>query len=257
MKTTIQWTDFSVNFWSGCLKTSEGCKYCYMHRIKEKNGLDGSIVRRACDATFYDALYWKEPQKVFTCSMSDFFIKEADAWREDAWDVIRRTPQHTWQILTKRPERIKECLPPDWGDGWDNVWIGVSVENQKCFQRAAILSEIPAKLRFISAEPLLEPIDFLQEIDGVRVIDNFDWVIVGGESGNEFGKYQYRPCKIEWIEKVITDLKEHTSVAVFNKQLGSFLKKELKLKGHHGSDMSEWPKQLRIREFPKHELEKA
>ena len=121
-KSFIQWTDNTVNFWSGCQKVSEGCKFCYMYRLKDQNGQSGSVVRRSSDAKFYEALYWKEPTMIFTCSMSDFFIEEADEWREDAWDVIRRTPQHKWQILTKRPERIKECLPADWGEGWDNVW---------------------------------------------------------------------------------------------------------------------------------------
>src|SRR5688500_10598056 len=156
----IQWTDSTVNFWHGCQKVSEGCKYCYMHRMKDKNGESGAIVKRTSDYKFYEALYWDKPRMIFTCSMSDFFIKDADDWRDDAWDVIRRTPQHTWQILTKRPERISECLAPAWGDGWDNVWLGVSVESQTFMDRALVLSEIPARVRYISAEPLLEEIDF-------------------------------------------------------------------------------------------------
>ena len=117
--------------------------------------------------------------------------------------------------------------------------------------RATTLSKIPAKLRFISAEPLLEEIDFLVEDDnGERIIDSFKWMILGGESGNEFGAYRYRPCEISWMERVIKDLKENTSVAVFNKQLGSHLRKTMGLKHPHGGNMSEWPTNLRIREFP-------
>jgi protein gp37 len=153
VNTNIQWAESTVNFWVGCKKISEGCKFCYMYRILEGNKKDPSNIWRTSDSTFYNTLYWKEPTRIFTNSMSDFFIEEADEWRDDAWDVIRRTPQHIWMILTKRPERIKECLPEDWGEGWDNVWLGVTVENQKCFQKAKLLSEIPATIRFISAEP--------------------------------------------------------------------------------------------------------
>jgi protein gp37 len=249
-KSNIQWTGNTVNFWTGCKKVSLGCKYCYLYRIVAKNGGDGSTIRRVSNATFYQSLYWEQPTVIFTCSMSDFFLPEADAWREDAWDVIRKTPQHTWQILTKRPERIAKCLPPDWGDGWDNVWLGVSVENQEYFKRVGILSKIPAKIRFISAEPLLEEIDFLAEIDGERVIDSFQWVIIGGESGNSYGPYGYRPSEISWYEKAINDLKQNTSVAVFNKQLGCYLRDKLKLKHYHGGEMNEWPENLRVREFP-------
>jgi protein gp37 len=249
-KSNIQWTGNTVNFWMGCKKVSPACKYCYLYRIMAKNGGDGSTIKRVSDATFYKSLYWKQPTVIFTCSMSDFFLPEADAWREDAWDVIRRTPQHTWQILTKRPERIAECLPPDWGAGWDNVWLGVSVENQEYFKRVAILNKIPAKIRFISAEPLLEEIDFLAEIDGKRVIDSVQWVIIGGESGNSYGPYGYRPSEISWYERAINDLKQNTSAAVFNKQLGCYLRDKLKLKHYHGGEMNEWPENLRVREFP-------
>jgi len=246
----IQWTDNTVNFWTGCKKVSTGCKNCYLYRIVAKNGGDASTIKRVSDATFYKSLYWKQPTVIFTCSMSDFFLPEADAWREDAWDVIRRTPQHTWQILTKRPERIAECLPPDWGAGWNNVWLGVSVENQEYFKRVGILSKIPAKIRFISAEPLLEEIDFLAEIDGERVIDSVQWVIIGGESGNSYGSYGYRVSEISWYERAINDLKQNTSVTVFNKQLGCYLRDKLKLKHYHGGEMNEWPENLRVREFP-------
>lgn len=147
----IQWTNATVNFWTGCKKVSPGCKFCYMYRDKERYGLDPTQVARTADKTFYAALKWKEPKLIFTCSWSDFFIEEADdAWRADAWQVIRQTPQHTWQILTKRPERIAACLPVDWGEGYPNVWLGVSVENAANFdKRVPILNGIPAHVRFI------------------------------------------------------------------------------------------------------------
>lgn len=102
----IAWTDSTVNFWSGCTKVSAGCKFCYMERKMGKTA--ASRVSKNCESSFTQALKWKG-QKIFTCSMSDFFIEAADGWRADAWDIIRRTPQHSWQILTKRPERIMDC----------------------------------------------------------------------------------------------------------------------------------------------------
>ncbi len=244
-KTKIQWTDATVNFWTGCRKVSDGCKFCYMYRDKERYGQDPTNVLPTSDNTFNKALKWDEPKLIFTCSWSDFFIEEADQWRQDAWDVIRDTPHHNWQILTKRAERIIECLPDDWGDGWDNVWLGVSIESQKYMHRAETLANIPAKTRFISAEPLLRELDFKQ----LQELDNFHWCIIGGESGNATGKYRYRECKQEWIEKIIDDLR-YTKVAVFVKQMGTHLAKQMRLNDRHGGDIDEWPLNLRIREFP-------
>jgi protein gp37 len=153
-------------------------------------------------------------------------------------------------ILTKRPERIKNCLPPDWGDGWDNVWLGVSIGIQESFHRAKTLSEIPAKIRFISAEPLLEELDFCTEENLNMITNNYRWVIIGGESGDESGPYKYRPCQISWIEKAVSQLRTIPNMAIFVKQMGSHLKNEMGLKGHHGGDPSEWPKHLRITEHP-------
>lgn len=130
----IQWTKLTWNPWHGCKKVSPGCKFCYMYRDKARYNQNPVIVQRSRQETFNSPLKWREPGFVFTCSWSDFFIDEADKWRQNAWDIIRRTPHLIYQILTKRPERIKQCLPPDWGDGWQNVWLGTSVENQKNIQ---------------------------------------------------------------------------------------------------------------------------
>lgn len=246
-KTKIQWTDSTVNFWMGCSKVSDGCKGCYMFRILEAEGKDPRKVWKTGFDTFRGAMRWREGRRIFTNSMSDFFIVDADQWREEAWEVIRKTPQHQWQILTKRPERILECLPPDWGEGWDNVWLGVSIESQKYLQRAEILASIPAKTRFISAEPLLEEVDFLAL---GKTLESFHWCIVGGESGDETGKYAYRPCELKWIERICNDLKP-TNVKVFVKQTGTWLAKQLHLEDKYfGGKMEEWPKQIQVREFP-------
>ena len=240
----IQWTDGSWNPHHGCRKVSTGCKYCYMYRDKERYGQDPTTVLRS-KVNFNAPLKWKDPMKIFTCSWSDWFIEEADAWRDDLWKIIKATPHHTYQILTKRPERILQCLPTDWGTGYENVWLGVSVENQENIGRCDILGKIPAKVRFVSAEPLIGAVDFKEMFAKYE----FSWCIIGGESGNATGKYLYRECKAEWIKDIIADCKEQ-NVAVFVKQLGTHMAKELGLKEKHGGEMNEWEKAIQIREFP-------
>ena len=120
----------------------------------------------------------------FTCSWSDFFIEEADAWRAEAWRLIKECPDLIFQILTKRPQRIADHLPSDWGDGgYSNVALGVSVENNKYLPRIDILRTIPAPIHFVSAEPLLGS---LQGMD----LTHIEWMIVGGESGSNFQSYE-------------------------------------------------------------------
>lgn len=242
-KSAIQWTEATWNPWHGCKKVSEGCKFCYMFRDKERYGQDPTTVIRS-KTKFKEPLKWKEGKLIFTCSWSDWFIEEADDWRPEAWKIIKDTPQHTYQILTKRPGRIADNLPPDWGFGYPNVWLGVSVENQVHIDRIATLSKIPAEIKFISAEPLLGPLD-------LPIDDLIDWVIVGGESGNSTGKYGYRPCKIEWIKDIIEQGRA-SALPVFVKQLGTYQAYEMNLKDSHGGDWSEWPEILRIRQMPKY-----
>lgn len=231
----IQWTDFTWNPWQGCAKVSEGCKFCYMFRDKTRYGQNPTFVHRSSPTTFEKPLFLKEPARVFTCSWSDFFIEDADAWRKDAWEIIKKTPHLTYQILTKRPQRILECLPPDWGEGYPNVWIGVTVENQKrADERIPILQKVPAKLRFLSCEPLLEHVK-LRDLDGIG------WVIVGGESGNDNGEWKYRPCQMQWI-RTICCTAWACDVPVFLKQLGTHIAKAHDLKDRHGGDVNEWGK---------------
>jgi protein gp37 len=141
-----------------------------MFREMKWHGRDPNIVHRS--KTFYDPLKWAKkwpPEKpfikVFTCSWSDFFIEEADPWRDEAWDIIRRTPNLIYQILTKRPENIRDRLPGDWKGGWPNVWLGVSIENQKSANdRLPKLLDMPAAVRFLSCEPLLEYVDLIRAV---------------------------------------------------------------------------------------------
>lgn len=136
-----------------------------MFRDLERYGMSPTDVTRS-KTKFTDPYKWKKPRRIFTCSWSDFFIEQADGWRPEAWAIIKATPWHTYQILTKRPERIRECLPPDWDDkGYPNVWLGVSLELSTRFYRLqelfdALYSPNRAYKCFISAEPLLGPLIF-------------------------------------------------------------------------------------------------
>jgi protein gp37 len=200
----IEWTEATWNPWHGCHKVSPGCAHCYMYRDKKRYGQDPSRVVRG-KTTFRLPLKWTDPRIIFTCSWSDFFIPEADKWRPEAWEIIRATPQHTYQILTKRPERILAQLSKHWP--LPNVWLGVSVENPRFYWRIAILREIPAFVKFLSLEPLLSPMPDLP-------LDNISWVIVGGESGPEC-----RPMKSEWACQ-IRDRCRDSRVPFFFKQWG-------------------------------------
>lgn len=194
--TAISWTDATWNPWYGCTKVSPGCAHCYMFREQRQYGRDPEVVTRS-KTKFNDPLRWEEPRLIFTCSWSDFFHEAADEWRDEAWEIIRQTPQHTYQVLTKRPERILSHLPKGWP--FPNVWMGVSAENQRWHDaRWGILREIPAAVRFLSCEPLLAPIDFQSE--WWERLDEFvwpDWVIVGGESGPK-----RRPMDLGWARSI-------------------------------------------------------
>jgi len=241
----IQWTENTWNPWHGCRKVSPGCKFCYMYRDKERYRQDPTTVLRS--KTFNDPLKWQEPKLIFTCSWSDWFIEEADDWRAEAWAIIKATPQHTYQILTKRAERINQCLPADWGNGYPNVWLGVSAEdNENYIERVSQLIQVPAAVRFVSAEPLLGPI---WEPTVAAFYQGIDWVIIGGESGNDNGKYTYRPMDPMWLEEIYYAC-HHYGVPVFIKQLGTWLSKEWGLKDRHGGDITEWPEVYQVRQMP-------
>lgn len=220
-KTNISWTNRTHNFWFGCKKVSPGCKNCYAERDMKRFGKDFNTVTKA--KGFDKPLSWKDPAMVFPCSWSDFFIEDADEWRDDAWDIIRQTPHLTYQILTKRVENIPDRLPADWGDGWDNVWLGVSVESQEYIHRAHALNQIPAKIRFVSAEPLLGEIYLSPHLTEYKVLakakrqitkpyHGIDWVIAGGESGPNC-----RSMELDWARSIKEGC-DRAEVAFFMKQ---------------------------------------
>jgi protein gp37 len=188
----ISWTHNTQNFWVGCDKVAPECAKCYISRILSKQGREpwGEIYR---SKTWDDPLEWEAEctvnqyaKRVFTCSLSDFFHAKADPWRKQAWTIIKRTPHLAWLVLTKRPELIEARLPHDWGEGYRNVWLGVSTGVRRTLNKMDYLRRIPAAVRWVSAEPLLENISADINLEG------FSWVVVGGESGTG-REYQWNP----------------------------------------------------------------
>lgn len=278
--TKISWTDHSWNVARGCTKVDADCKFCYMYRDSMDNTRYNPLNVVRTKTVFDLPLRIKETKSncwdgkplVFTCSLTDFFHEEIDGYRIEAWDIIRKCPHLIFQILTKRPERILEYLPPYWDEIKHHVWIGTSIGSNDAIQRVLDLAKLRDILPtiFLSIEPMHGEVNLrweltpplserrLVEFKGSphrtvsqhELLMKYDWVIIGGESGNNVGKYTYRPCKIEWIEQVVQHCKE-AEVPVFVKQLGTHLAKELKLKNRNGDEISEFPTHLQIQQFPK------
>lgn len=239
----IEWTDATWNPWMGCEKVSPGCAHCYMYREQRQYGHDPSALRRS-RTKFQEPLRWMAPRLVFTCSWSDWFHPGADEWRPEAWEIIRETPHLTYQVLTKRPELIAERLPDDWGDGYSNVWLGVSVENSRFTWRVDELRAIPAAVRFVSAEPLVDSLFATGRNRQPLDLDGVDWLIVGGESGP-----RARRLDLAWADELLQACDEH-GVAFFMKQLGTSLARELGARDRKGGDLTSFPRRLRRRELP-------
>lgn len=210
----IGWTDHTQNFWWGCNKVSDECKFCYIAAIMKRGGLEpfnGPLRTKNWQNPHRwnrRAIQMQRRLRVFTCSMSDFFHDGADGWRDEAWQVIADCPQLDWLILTKRPERIAGSLPKDWGNGYPNVWLGVTAGRNASLHRIEKLIEVPAVVRFISAEPLLERMNFLP------FLSKIDWVITGCERAK---KGQRRPMESDWVREVDRQCRE-AGVAHFFKQ---------------------------------------
>ncbi len=216
----------------GCAKVSAGCKNCYMFRDQKRFGHDPTLLRRS-KTTFRDPLKWKEPRRIFVCSWSDFFWEEVPIeWRTDALSIMYDTPQHTYMVLTKRPENILHMLERDVFEVFlPNVWLGISAENQEMADlRIPKLLEVSAQVHFVSAEPLLGSINLREFLwiptgnfrtrDGQRqyqmnVSDAIDWVITGGE----YDFHDPRPMDLAWARS-IRDQCVEASVAYFHKQHG-------------------------------------
>jgi protein gp37 len=208
--TGIGWTLRTFNPWRGCKKISPGCANCYMFTEQYRYKLDPTIVTRT--KTWGQPRKWQKAlngttkkEMVFTCSWSDFFIEQADPWREEAWKLIKSCPNLIFQILTKRPKLIPKRLPADWGTGYDNVALGVSIESAAYNGRADDLRVVPARWRFISAEPLLASVKGLD-------LKDIHWLIAGGESGPGF-----RIMDLDWAREA-RDMCAEAKVPFFYKQ---------------------------------------
>lgn len=190
------------NPWHGCHKLSEGCQHCYMYFLDRKRGLDTSHVFRTENFTMpiqrrHDGSFKIKPGSTLYVGLStDFFVEEADQWRDEAWKIIRQRPDVFLRLLTKRPGRFAECLPDDWGDGYENVMLNVTTENQKrADERLPILLNTPAKHRGFMAAPYIGPVD-AEKYLATGMIEE---VLCGGE--NYDGA---RPCHYEWV-KLLSD----------------------------------------------------
>jgi protein gp37 len=212
----IEWTEATWNPVTGCTKVSEGCRNCYALRMANRlQAMGNPRYKNGFNVTLhYDLIdlprSWKKPKKIFVNSMSDLFHKDVPLeFIQQIFKTMNETPQHTYQILTKRPERLLELSP--FLDFTPNIWVGTSVENERVTFRIDLLRKVPAQIRFLSCEPLIGPLDNLN-------LDNIHWVIVGGESGPGA-----RPMKAEWVRS-IRDQCRQQNVAFFFKQWGGVQK---------------------------------
>ena len=293
--TKIQWTitigpdgtmyaGFTFNPWIGCSKVSPGCKFCYAEvstptRVHRKRGLELWGVKAARYIT--SAGNWAKPRawnrlarklgirlKVFCASLADVFEdrRDIDAARAALFKLIEETPFLDWLLVTKRPECMVRLAPPSWAAGWPvNVWAGASVEDRDAEARIDHLLLVPAKVLFLSCEPLLEAVDLSRFLCGAG---RAKWVIVGGESGDHA-----RPFDPEWARDIMAQVKE-SGHHVFMKQYGSkpILRDRYELSEErftlldaagwtehagpptladdHGGNPAEWPLEMRVREFP-------
>lgn len=286
----IEWTEQTWNPTTGCDRISPGCDNCYaLTMAKRLKGMGSAKYQTDGDPrtsgpgfalathpdTLTEPLRWKKPRKVFVNSMSDLFHARVPIeFIVDVWRVMEMTPQHTYQVLTKRPQRLSRALAKaHWVLGrtepLPNVWLGTSVENQKYADlRIPALLDAPAAIRFLSCEPLISPVDLSGYVsrpcpcchgeghdescapcydlgcNGGGFVHDLHWVIAGGESGPGA-----RPLHTEWLADLLTDTRQ-ARVATFVKQLGTVWARDNNASDTKGGNPDEWPAELRIREYP-------
>lgn len=213
------------NPWHGCRKVSEGCRHCYVYRSDSRYGRDSSVPEKNADFDLplrrdKNGEYKLRPgETVFTCFTSDFFLDLADEWRPQVWAMMRERSDLDYLIITKRIDRFERCIPEDWGDGWDNVTICCTCENQdRADYRLPIFLQAPIKHKQIVSEPLLGAIDMRRYLGGW-----IEGVTVGGESGNEA-----RVCDYRWVLDIREQCAERGVPFCF-RQTGARLLKDGKL----------------------------
>jgi protein gp37 len=236
-KTSIEWTDFSFNPWTGCTKVSNACDFCYAESWAKRSGhvTWGEERRRTSASNWQQPIKWDRQaqnegrrDRVFCASLADVFDNQVPSrWRDDLWHLIEQTPHLDWLLLTKRPQNIPKMLPDvrtgtkPWGNGWANVWLGTTCENQEIWDRnVEVLGRIPAVVHFVSVEPMLGPIDsgnaFDDAIPDGSPYRPIKWVICGGESGPHA-----RPMHPEWA-RGLRDQCVAAGVPFYFKQWGAW-----------------------------------
>lgn len=192
----MQW-----NPWHGCRKCSPGCQNCYVYYLDRLHGIDARVITRS--KTSFDLPLKKDRHGAYkvpsgyelaTCFTSDFFLEDADQWRDEAWDIIRRRKDVTFFICTKRIERFQFCVPDDWQDGYENVSLAVTCENQqKADERMPIFLDVKARRKSVLVAPILEKVDLSPYLAGGGI----DMVSVGGESYENA-----RVCNFDWVKSI-------------------------------------------------------
>ncbi len=179
------------NPWRGCIKCSEGCLHCYVHKGDFKRNVDTSKISKTKDFAkpiekLKNGSYKMKSGIVYLCFSTDFLIAEADEWRSECWEMIKSRPDCTFLFLTKRIDRFMKCILEDWDDGYDNVVVCCTIENQKnADYKLAIFKDLPIKHKCITAQPLLERIDI------EKYLDDIELVVVGGESDASAREFNY------------------------------------------------------------------
>lgn len=227
--------DKTWNPWHGCHKCSEGCQNCYAYFLDKRYGRDtNEVVKNKSNFNFPIKKDRNGHYKldcgsfVRVCMTSDFFLEEADAWRAEAWSFIRQRPDITFSLLTKRAQRIKMCLPADWGEGWDNVTFSVSCENQnRLNERMPYLLDVPCKHRWVSLKPFIGEIEIEEYLNSGQI----ETVLAGGE--NYLGM---RPLHQEWVEKVCDACKKNRVQFIFGQTGNVYIKDGKEYKIHNRTE---------------------
>lgn len=223
------------NPWHGCHKCSEGCQNCYAYFLDKRYGRDtNEVVKNKSNFNFpvkkdRTRNYKLESGSfVRVCMTSDFFLEEADEWRNESWNFIRQRSDVTFSLLTKRAQRIKDCLPVDWGDGWDNVTFSVSCENQKRLdERMPYLLEIPSKHKWVSVKPFIGEIDIAPYLATGQI----ETVLAGGE--NYLGS---RPLHYEWVKKIYDACERYNVQLIFGQTGNIFVRDGKEYKIHNRTE---------------------
>lgn len=235
----MQW-----NPWHGCHKCSPGCFNCYVYYLDKLRGKDASVVTKS-KTNFNRPLKmdrsgnYKIPSgsEVATCFTSDFFIQEADIWRSEAWSIIKQRSDVDFLICTKRIERFNDCIPSDWNDGYDNVIIAVTCENQnKANERLPILLNIKAKRKYVFVAPILEYVD----LNKFLVSGEISSVSVGGESYENA-----RVCNFDWVRRIKEDCDKYNVLFDFHQTGSNFVMNGRQYKIKHFDEYSQAKKGMR------------